>query len=100
MEEYHQELHNRFRARSLLVQALGYAAKADVRQTREPLLRELRDDLAKLLKQDDVTKLLEAHREEARARNRPDLVNRLDLLLRDWVPEGHLYWLQQSIAKE
>ena len=99
-EEYHRDLHAGFRGRLLLAESYAHASKPDSRKQRLATLQQLHDDLGKWLHQGEIKKILTAHRDQAQIQKQSALVQRLDLLLQDWEPQGNLYWLRQTVQAE
>lgn len=97
-EELHLDLHRALEARARQAEAswrLG--AKASARAA----LTKLRDDLTTLEKLDEPRKLLQQWLDEMRGKPAAaTFVKRLDLLTRDWAPQGNLSALRERLDRQ
>jgi len=93
-DQLHLDLHHALHARQRLAEAN--------RRLNQPKLAvqwftELRDDLTALEKYEQPRKFLQDFREQVRGQTHQ--LRRVDLLLRDWTPDGHLAALRQSVER-
>jgi hypothetical protein len=86
-EQLHLDIHNNIEARLRLAEAQAQL------QANSPALSDLQADL-EALRKSDLPKLLNECREKAT--NPPLLAQRLELLARDWAPQGYVHWLSES----
>ena len=96
-EQMHLDLHNALEARVRLAEANVRLGKPNLAR---PAFTKLRDDLAALEKSEQPRKFLQDLFELARAQPAvAHLVPRLEMLLRDWTPDGHLVALRRHVER-